>query len=388
MKNKIVLSVLHKIKGSSLKSILYYLWLKFLIMVRRYDKCLDFLKKNIKEDSNNICILKGIMYYFTKDYLNAKITFENVQKSDKHNLIVKYFLAETHYMRSEIEKSELYYRYILSDSKFKAAGFHGLGCCYYKKSRFDEAIGLFSKALENSDKDLDKSDLLNKKGLCLIAQDKLENAKVYFEKSLEIRDNYAAKINLALVLSKLGDYKRAKILYEEILYEFPYDITVINNLALCIAVEGNYKSAISYYDKGLNIDPINADILSNKGYCLYKLGEYKNALECLCAAEKNLKDDPILQNNKALCLTAIEKYDEALKIFNNILQQKPSVDVFLNKAQCLIKRKCYKEALDCLDNVKCKNKKLDAYKLKGICYERLGQDRKAIECYNKSLNIA
>lgn len=388
MKNKIVLSVLNKSKERNLKSILCYLWLKLLISVKKYDRCLDFLKRNMKGDNQNLCILKGIMYYFTKDYLNAKVTFENVQKLDKHNLIVKYFLAETHYMRSEISKSELYYRYLLSDSKFKVAGFHGLGCCYYRKNRFDEAIGFFNKALENSDKAFYKADLLNKKGLCLIAQDKLKDAKVYFEESLKMRDNYAARINLALVLSKLGDYMRAKVLYKETLFKFPYDITVINNLALCVAVEGNYKDAILYCNKGLDIDPINADLLSNKGYCLYKLGEYKNALECLYVAEKSLKDDPILQNNKALCLAAVKKYDEALKIFNNILQQKPSADVFLNKAQCLIKKKCYKEALNCLNNVKCKNRKFDAYKLKGICYERLGQDRKAIECYNKSLNIA
>lgn len=388
MKKKIALSVLNKSKGKSIRDKFYFLWLKFLFSIKKYNKCLDFLEKNAKADNKNICILKGIMYFFARDYLNAVITFKNVQKLDKHNIIVKYFLAETYYRKSEIEKSELYYRYLLSDPKFKFVSFYGLGCCCYKKDRFDEAIGFFNKALKSNSSNIYKADLLNKKGLCLIAQDRLKNAKACFEKSLNVRDSYAAKTNLALVLSKLGDYKYARVLYKKILYEFPYDITVINNLALCIAVEGDYKSAILYCNKGLNIDPINPDLLSNKGYCLYQLGEFKNALECLCVAEKNLKDDPILQNNKALCLTAVEKYDEALEIFNNILKQEPSDDIILNKAQCLIKKNSYTEALDCLNKIKDKSRKFDAYKLKGICYERLGQDKKAIECYNKSLIIA
>lgn len=387
MKKKITISVFDKVKEKGIKGILCSLYLKLFFFLGKFERCLNFIQEYMK-NNEDYYLLTGIMYYFSNNYQKAVADLKKVVRTCEDNFIAKYFLAETFYMRSEIEKSELYYRHILNDPYFVVAAFHGLGCCYYRKNRYDEAINFFNKALEVNPDDDHKISLLNKKGLCLIAQDKLEDAKSCFEKSLDIYDNYAAKVNLALVLSKLSYYNEAKLLYEEIVHKFPYDINAINNLALCIAKEGNYERAISYCNKGLKIDPINADLLTNKGYCLYKLSEFRGALECLYIAEQTIKDDPILQNNKALCLTAIGKYEEAIEIFDNILQKSPSDDIFLNKAGCLIKMKNYKEALTCLESIQDKDKKLDKFKLKGICYERLGYDKKAIDCYNKSLNIA
>lgn len=387
MKKKIIISIFDKVKEKGMKGMFCNLYLKFFFFWGRYENCLNFIQKYMK-NNEDYYLIRGIIYYFSKNYSKAVVDLKKAIKNCKNDSVANYFLAEIYYARSEIEKSEFYYRHILNDPYFLVEAFNGLGCCYYKKDRYDEAINFFNKALEINKNDDQKISLLNKKGLCLITKNELEDAKLCFEKSLKICDNYAAKVNLALVLSKLGNYKKAKLLYEEIIHTFPYDINTINNLALCIAAEGDYGNAILYCNKGLRMDPINADLLTNKGYCLYKLGEFKRALECLCTAEQTIKDDPILQNNKALCLTAIGEYKEAIKTFNNILQKKPSDDIFLNKATCLIKMGNYKEALICLENVQDKDKKLDKFKLKGICYERLGHAKKAIDCYNKSLNIA
>ena len=133
------------------------------------------------------------------------------------------------------------------------------------------------------------------------------------------------------------------------LTKYKYDIITINNLALSTASLGNYHEALELCNRGLLIDPINADLLINKGYCLYKLNEFKNALNCIMEAEKTVKDDIILQNNKALCLSALEKYEEAIKIFDKLLLQYKSDDIFFNRAFCLFKIGLYKEALNTLE---------------------------------------
>ncbi len=108
-------------------------------------------------------------------------------------------------------------------------------------------------------------------------------------------------------------------------------------------------------------------------------------------AEKILKHDIILYNNKALCLVAIGKYDEALKLFNKLLDSNKcnSDDLLFNKAYCLVKKGMYSEALTCLFNIKNKSShNFDFYILKGICFEQLGNHEAAVENFNKSLIIA
>lgn len=366
------------------------MWISLLFWAGRYNKALEFADKYFnKRLCEELYCWKGIMYYFLKDYSKACEALERAEASDAKSAEIKYFLAETYIMRSEFEKAELKYRAIIIDKDLKSLGLFGLGCCLTKKERFDEALGFFNRALECARQD-HKIQILNKKGLCLLAQEKLEDAYECFLECLKISpDDDSIKLNMALVLSKLGNYEKAVKIYKNYLSRNQHDLIAINNLSLCLAALGNYNEAMEYCIKGLAIDPINIDLLGNKGYCHYKLQDYKNALDCLNEAEKYSKNDIILLNNKALCLMALENYDEALRLFDKVLHEQCSDDVLINKAHCLIKKEQFREALKCLDKVKNKAEKgFDVYTLQGICFEKLGDNEKAIEYYNKSLNNA
>ncbi|RKL64142.1 tetratricopeptide repeat protein [Thermoanaerobacteraceae bacterium SP2] len=364
------------------------IWISLLFWTGRYNKALDYVDNYLK---NRCCeelyFWKGVLYYFLKDYFKASEVLERAEAIDAKSAEIKYFLAETYILRAEIEKAESKYRAMIIDKELNGLGLYGIGCCLMKKERVDEALGFFNRALECAKQDY-KIHILNKKGLCLLAQEKLEDAYACFQECLKISPgDDSIKLNMALVLSKLGNYEKAVEIYKSFLSKNPYDLTAINNLGLCLAALGNYREALEYCNKGLEIDPINIDLLGNKGYCHYKLQDYKNALDCLNEAEKYSKDDIILLNNKALCLMALENYDDALKLFDRVLQEHSSDDVLINKAHCLIKKELFQEALKCLDKVKNKIEKgFDVYVLQGICFEKLGNNEKAIEYYNKSLN--
>lgn len=367
-----------------------FIWISILFWSGKYNNILQYLdrKKNQINEIELYC-WKGVVYFLLKEYSKATMEFEKVKEKEPASIEITYFLAETFYLREELEKAKVKYRALTSDTKFKFLGYYGIGNCLYKVQRYDEALSFYSKALANNPL-VHSIDVLNKKGLCFMALEQLQEAKECFYDSLNISpDNNTVQMNLALVLSKLGHYSDASKLYKTVLQKSPHNLMAINNLALCMASLKEYDEALMYCTKGLEMDPLNADLLINKGYCLYKINEHKKALSCLKEAEKIVKDDPILLNNKALCLIALEEFDEALKIFNELLEKSVSDDILMNKAYCLINQNMYEDALDCLEKIKSKDeKRMDIYTLRGVCFEKLGEPTKAIESYNKSLTIA
>lgn len=384
-----ILLMLIKSKNPGHKKVdIFLIWISLLFWAGRYNKALDYVNIFLKNRPyEEIYCWKGILYYFLKDYVKSSESFEKAEAINPQSAEIKYFLAETYFIRSEIAKAESKYRTIIDYKELSSFGLYGIGCCLMEKERPDEAIGFFNRALECAKQDY-KVQILNKKGLCLLSQENLEDALACFQECLKIfPNNDSIKLNLALVFSKLGNYIKAAEIYKDYLSKNPHDLTAINNMSLCHAALGNYRQALEYCDKGLEIDPINVDLLGNKGYCHYKLNDYKKALDCLNQAEKYAKDDIILLNNKALCLMAMEYYDDAIKLFNRVLNKQRSDDILINKAHCLIKKERYMDALICLDGVTNKTGRgFELYTLQGICFEKLGDNEKAIECYNKSFN--
>jgi len=292
------------------------LWTSLLFLGGRYQSGLEFLEKRRKKiPIIDYYCWKGIYNYFLKNFHVSVKAFEKIESLSRKNFYIKYFIAESYFQLLEISKAEAKYRAILAEPTLRGQGLYGIACCMAKKQLYTEALGFLNWALKIVDNE-SKVKILNQKGLCLLELGKNKDSMKCFEEALRIcPQDYSVMTNLALVLSKSGQYDRAVVLYEKILNKFPYDLTAINNMALCKAALEDYTQALEYCDRGLKIDAMNKELLINKGYCLYKLKNYKKALECLCEAEKNAPDDKVLLNNKALCYMALEKYDEALKIW-------------------------------------------------------------------------
>ena len=371
---------------------IHLVWLNFLFWTNQYDRAIYIINKIHDGDKKEYFYCwKGVIYYFLKDYNSAQVFLQKAESLAPTNLEIKYFLAETFYAKSQIEKAESKYRALTSSAEFKTIGLYGIGCCLFKAKRHDEALNFFNKAAVDAQKNV-LINILNKKGLSLMILNRLNEARLCFEECLKLSPNDNTILsNLALVLCKIGDYLKASHIYKDMLNKMPYNIIIINNYASCLAACNKYDDALKYCNKGLNIDPINPDLLINKGYCLFKTQQYENALECLNEAENFVKDDIVLLNNKALCFVALKKYDDALNIFDNlIVLDKENLDsLMLNKAYCLIHKEKYNEALNYLTKIKDKNyKNHNYYTLKGICFEQLGNEESAVESFNKSLSIA
>ncbi|MFY9499214.1 MAG: tetratricopeptide repeat protein [Tepidanaerobacteraceae bacterium] len=387
MNKKEAYGVLSKLCKVNLPFILTSIW----FWAGKYARALDYI--NTVYDENcavlDVYCWRGILYYFSNDHNYAIDNLEKAERANPKKLEIKYLLAEIYFESAHIKKAQIRYRALLGNSDYKTFGLYGIGNCLLKTNHHVEALGFFNKALSYAKLEYIPK-ILNKKGLCLMELNKIEEAIRCFEECVRfVPTDYSVQLNLALALGKSKKYKEAAVVYKNIIKKMPHNLIVINNFASCLAACHDYNEALNYCNKGLKIDPGNPDLLINKGYCLYKLGRYNNSLECLNEAEKILKDDIILTNNKALCLMALEKYDDALKLFDSLLKSNNSDDLMLNKAYCLVKKGMYSEALIYLLKIKDERiKNFDYFTLKGICFEHLGNHEAAVENYNKSLNMA
>lgn len=112
---------------------------------------------------------------------------------------------------------------------------------------------------------------------------------------------------------------------------------------------GNFKKALILFEQVLQLEPLHSYALIKKGNILGKFGKYDYAIE---SYDKVLEMEP--QNtlalvNKGLALHYLEKYDSAISCYNTILQTKPNNTIALyNKASSLIRQDRIKEGLEVL----------------------------------------
>ena len=106
-------------------------------------------------------------------------------------------------------------------------------------------------------------------------------------------------------------------------------------LALFRRKAGQYQKAAILYRKMLRAKPEERLLLHNLVFCLDKIGQSKTALELLKAAEKmfGTKTDTLLI--KGILQMRLKKKEEAIKIFQYILEKEPKnqhAAAFLQKA--------------------------------------------------------
>ena len=97
-----------------------------------------------------------------------------------------------------------------------------------------------------------------------------------------------------------------------------------------------YAVAIKTYDQLLALRPAKRTYLLNKAVCLSNLGKYEEALKILFELDYNNPDDLNVTRVLAWTLACHGKYEQAVKLFNRLLNEKiPNPNDLLNYGYCL-----------------------------------------------------
>ena len=173
----------------------------------------------------------------------------------------------------------------------------------------------------------------NGKGNCYFDVNKLDEALFFYNKALEIKeDYYFANFNKANCLFTQNEYEKALESYDSSFQslstdKWEYDLD-------------NYEELLNKYENIIPIDENTSAIYNNLGMCLLSLGKYYLSEKCFDKAIKINKGDALLLINKARTLSEQEKYDESQRYVELTLDalKVPSVSLTKNAFVYVIKQ--------------------------------------------------
>jgi serine/threonine-protein kinase len=183
----------------------------------------------------------------------------------------------------------------------------------WRQARYQEAQGLtlaMESAVEVADDDETRADSLNDQAIAFQEMGRYEEARGLYERALELRRNV------------LGP-------------EHPKVISALNNLGVALGALGKYEEARAAYEQALSLrrktlgpdNPLVANSYSNLGTALGQLGKHEEArdlYEHALAIRKNAlgpehPDVATSRNNLAVALDALGRYEEARKELESAL---------------------------------------------------------------------
>ncbi len=170
-----------------------------------------------------------------------------------------------------------------------------------------------------------------KRGFALNSIGKFEEALLYLEKALALRQN-----NPEILISMSYSYRCLK----------KYDIAIeCCNRALEIEINNTkawskkgkllyelfkFEQAIECFDKALETNPSDIDSWKDKGKCLFKINKFEQAIECFDKTIKSRPDNDRAWYYKGLSYRYLNKHKQAIECFDKciIINPKDSDSLF------------------------------------------------------------
>jgi len=185
----------------------------------------------------------------------------------------------------------------------------------FSDGRFTEAYTLLDK-LEKLEPSNHEVYLI--KGLIQIVDKRLKDAKISFQKSIELADDDIDEIyyTIAVALESARQYKEAMRYFKKAWQASPAkDIDLLYDLAYCSEKAGYYEDSIRYYHEYLDKNPFHESAWYNLGVNFHALEKYRKAIEAFDYALTIEPEYMVALHGKADALFQIEQYHEAIKYY-------------------------------------------------------------------------
>ena len=128
----------------------------------------------------------------------------------------------------------------------------------------------------------------------------------------------------AVIHHKRKNYSKAQDIYENLLRDNPYNISILLNYATLLSETRQYKKAEDIFQKCLKIKPEDSLLLYNYAKFFH---DQKNFDQAIIFYKKSLtvnKKNDVSAYNLGNIFSALKKFDKAIKYFNIAINANPS----------------------------------------------------------------
>jgi tetratricopeptide (TPR) repeat protein len=256
------------------------------------------------------------------------------------------------------------------------------------QNNYAEAIRLYDEAIA---KNAEFPDAYLNKGITLLKINRVSDAREILTQAI-VLDPTLVQANLvrsetALRMGDLvaaeEDLKTIAKIYQDSTRYFLIHGNLMN-------ARGTQSEALADYDRALTLSNKNVEALVNRGAIYYQLKSYELAKKDFTKAAQLNPASPEALNNLGLIATKETNWEQAISYFDLILNSNPAEPLALNnKGFVLLQTGNNTEAKKLID------RSLDifpanGYALRnlGIYYQKNGEPEKAINEFNKAIEIA
>ena len=333
-----------------------------------FQKALSYFEQALKIKNKLPLALQGkcICLYEMKKIEEAnkimdELNFEN--KKDKNDDIIQY-LIKGNMLKDENKFQDAinYYDKCLEMNKNCYEAHYNKALCQINLKQNDEALKNLDIVL-SIQKDFPQA--LDAKGCIYYSNNKFHEAlKCYNELIAKNNKNEDYYFKKGSILMELKEYEEAIKSFDEVIKLNPDHIKAIVLKGNCFDILNKNKEALEIYEKIIQKDKDNELVHQLKGQNLLKQKDYDNAL---------IEFDTVLNLNpnnvniiffKALCLYKLNKKADAIKLYNQYIDENNKVNIENNKENVCV-----------------------AYYNLGIIYLKENENEEAKNCFNKALEL-
>ena len=260
-----------------------------------------------------------------------------------------------------------------------------LGNLLFRLGNFEQAITYYYRLIGL---DITSAEIYNNLGICHLKLGGLTLAASFLKKAAVRKPKDPNIIcNYALVFIKKAAYREALLLLQKV-KKFK-QVRVYSFLGYCYSLLGEYRQGLACYQEVLALEPTNRDNLVNLACTYAHLGEYQKARSILQKLLIIIPHDPELLNNLAWVYEAINDYETAEKNYYRGLALAPRhPELNYNLICCLFKQQKYYEAWEKIVFLKNMPEWKDkAWAAFAHLYENMGEEKLAVDCYNKAYGL-
>lgn len=261
-----------------------------------------------------------------------------------YNLALDYFKAGDSFTSLEEIKKTL-----ALDNRFYLA-FHHIGFILQQQQRYDEAKEYYKKSIKIRP---DYEGSYYNLGLCYMMTGKTDEAIENYRKAVSIKPIFAgAHYNLALAYEKKGLVNDAIEEHKKAI-EFSSDFyDAYNNLGALYGNMGKTEEEIRNYSMAVKYKPDNARVQFNLGVHYHQMNDMDKAEEHYRYAIKYGFNEPEVFNNLGILFSIQRLYNQAIDFYKKALDIKPDyLEAWQNLAVDYIITRDYIEAQKALKQV-------------------------------------